>query len=160
MGAAHLARWFFTHKYNTMTDDLYPGDEVFDKIEALCDKGEDDLERGKPRAALKRFFKAFNLLPEPVTQYPAGTWLLLHIGDIYFHWERYEQALEQLIKALDFPDGNENPFIQLRIGQCHYHLGDVAAARAALQLAYDLDGTTIFEDEDPLYWAFLNGEEG
>lgn len=138
-----------------MPDDYYPGDEVFDKIEALCDKGEDDLERGKPRAALKRFFKALNLLPEPVTQYPAGTWLLLHIGDIYYHWSRYEQALEQLVRALDFPDGKENPFIQLRIGQCRYQLGDEGAARMALQQAYDWEGEEIFEDEDPLYLTFL-----
>lgn len=139
-------------------DDHYPGDEVFDKIEALCDKGEDDLERGKPRAALKRFFKAFKLLPAPATRYPAGTWLLLHIGDIYYHWERYEQALEQLVKALDFPDGNENPFIQLRIGQCQYQLGNLTAAHAALQLAYELEGAAIFEDEAPLYWEFFEGQ--
>ena len=138
-----------------MMEDHYPGDEVFDKIEALCDKGEADLERGKPRAALKRFFKAFELLPTPAQQYPAGTWLLVNIGDIYYHWQRYEQALERFEQALDFFEGADNPFIHLRLGQCHYHLEQWEAARMALQRAHDLEGDAIFEDESPVYQAFL-----
>jgi tetratricopeptide (TPR) repeat protein len=138
-----------------MQDDNYPGDEVFDKIEALCDKGEEDLERGKPRAALKRFWKAFNLLPEPPTQYPAGTWLLLNIGDIYFEAGIYDKAVEQLTRALDFFEGDQNPFIYLRLGQAHYELENWDLARSALQHAWDLEEGAVYEDEDPKYLAFL-----
>ncbi|MFK7796570.1 MAG: tetratricopeptide repeat protein [Aureispira sp.] len=138
-----------------MQNDNYPGDEVFDKIEALCDKGEDDLERGKPRAALKRFWKAFNLLPEPQTQYPAGTWLLLNIGDIYFEAGIYDKAVEQLTRALDCFEGKQNPFIYLRLGQAQYELENWDLARPALQQAWDLEGIAVYEDEDPKYLAFL-----
>lgn len=138
-----------------MEEDNYPGDEVFDKIEQLCDKGEDDLERGKPRAALKRFWKAFELLPEPKSQYPAGTWLLLNIGDIYYEAGLYDKAVEQLTKALDFFEGKENPFLHLRLGQAHYELEQWDLARPALQQAWDLDGAAVYEGEDPKYLAFL-----
>lgn len=138
-----------------MQDDNYPGDEVFDKIEALCDKGEEDLERGKPRAALKRFWKAFELLPTPQTQYPAGTWLLLNIGDIYFEAGLYEKAVEQLTRAMGFFEGKDNPFIHLRLGQAYYELGQLEQARVALQQAWYLDGAAIYEGEDPKYAAFL-----
>lgn len=138
-----------------MENENYPGDAVFDKIEALCEKGEHDLERGKPRAALKRFWKAFDLLPAPQTQYPAGTWLLLNIGDIYFEAGLYNKAIEQLTRALDFFEGKENPFIYLRLGQAHYESEHWDLARSALQQAWDLDGAAIYEGEDPKYLTFL-----
>ncbi len=138
-----------------MSDDNYPGDAVFDKIEALCDKGEEDMERGKPRAALQRFWKAFDLLPEPQQQYPAGTWLLLNIGDIYFESGHYEKAIKQLSRAVTFFEGDQNPFIYLRLGQAHFEMEQLEEARAALQKAWDLDGMAIYEDEDPKYLAFL-----
>lgn len=143
----------------TMKDDNYQGDEVFDKIEALCDKGEDDIERGKPKAAIKRFWKAFDLLPAPATQYPAGTWLLLNIGDLYFEAGYYDKAVEQLTRALSFFEGNENPFIHLRLGQAHYELNQLDQARPALQRAWNLEGASIYEGEDPKYLAFLKGEK-
>jgi tetratricopeptide (TPR) repeat protein len=138
-----------------MSNDQYPGDEVFDKIEALCDKAEHDLERGKPRAALKRFWKAFDLLPAPQTQYPAGTYILLNIGDIYYEAGLYDKAVAQLQRALDFFEGKDNPFIYLRLGQAYFELEQLEAARAALQRAWELDGAAVYEGEDPKYLAFL-----
>lgn len=140
-----------------MSEDHYPGDEVFDKIEALCEKGEYDLERGKPMAALHRFLKAFKLLPEPATRYPSGTWLLANIGDLNYYFESYEQGVMYLTQALDFPEGADNPFIQLRLGQCLLELEKEVEAKVALQKAYELEGVAIFEGEDSKYLDFLQG---
>ncbi len=131
------------------------GDEVFDQIEELCDKGEAYYERGKYRPAIKKYWKAFDLLPEPKTQYPAGTWLLAAIGDVNFIVKNYAGGVQNLTKALTFPEGAENPFIHFRLGQCHLELGDTEAAKEAFARAFELEGEAIFEDEDPKYWAFF-----
>ena len=68
----------------------YTGDEVFDRIEVLCEQGEAYIERGKYRSALQKFWKAFELLPEPKTQYPSGTWLLTAIGDLNFQLQNFD----------------------------------------------------------------------
>ena len=91
------------------------GDEVFDKIEVLCDKGDAYLEREKYRSALQKYWKAFNLLPEPQTQYPAGTWLLTVIGDVNFIVKNYKEGVKNLSAAKKFPEGNGNPFIHFSI---------------------------------------------
>lgn len=133
----------------------YPGDEVFDRIEELCDRGDEYMEREKYRPALKKFWKAFDLLPEPKTQYPSGTWLLVSIGDINFQVGNYKGGVENLNRAKAFPEGAGNPFLHFRLAQCYFEEGDQAAAMKEFELAFAEEGTTIFEDEDPKYWDFF-----
>lgn len=139
-------------------DYKYPGDEVFDKIEELCDKGEAYLDKEKYRPALKRFWKAFDLLPEPQTQYPAGTWLLVSIGDINFQVKNYLEGVKNLTKAKQFPEGEGNPFLHFRLAQCYFELEEQDAAFKEFKRAFDADGKAIFEDEDTKYWAFFEAK--
>lgn len=132
----------------------YPGDEVFDRIEELCERGEEYMDIGKYRPAIKKFWKAFDLLPEPKTQYPAGTWLLVSIGDINFQVGNYKGGVDNLSKAKQFPEGEGNPFLHFRLAQCHLELEQEASALAEFDMAYQEDGKAIFEDEDPKYWTF------
>jgi len=131
------------------------GDEVFDEIEILCDKGEAYVERGKYRPAIKKYWKAFDLIPEPKTQYPAGVWLLTAIGDVNFIVKNYEGGVKNLTEAKKHPDGDGNPFIHFRLGQCHLELGNTDEAFEELSKAFKLEGESIFDDEDPKYWAFF-----
>lgn len=140
-------------------DHEYPGDEVFDEIEVLCDKGDAYMDRGKYRPAIKKFWKAFDLLPEPKTQYPAGTWLLTSIGDINFMVNNFKEGVKNLTRAKDFPEGNDNPFIYFRLGQCYLELGEKEEALRELKQAYDWEGSAIFDDEDPKYWAFFKAHQ-
>ena len=36
-------------------EENYPGDEIFDRIETLCEQGEAHLENGQTRTALQKF---------------------------------------------------------------------------------------------------------
>lgn len=141
-----------------MKDD-YPGDEVFDRIEELCDRGDAYMDEGKYRPALKRFWKAFDLLPAPKTQYPAGTWLLVCIGDINFQVQNYKGGVENLNKAKAFPEGAGNPFLHFRLAQCYFELDEKEAARTEFEQAFKVDGAAIFDDEDPKYWAFFQQKQ-
>lgn len=133
----------------------YPGDEVFDRIEELCERGDEYMEIEKYRPALKKFWKAFDLLPEPKTQYPAGTWLLVSIGDINFQVGNYKGGVETLNRAKTFFEAADNPFLHFRLAQCCFEEGDNASAIKEFELAFAEDGAAIFEDEDPKYWSFF-----
>jgi len=137
----------------------YPGDKVFDKIEELCERGEEYMEQEKYPRAIKKFWKAFDLLPEPKTQYPAGTWLLTSIGDINFIVRNYKSGVMNLTRAKQFPEAEGNPYIHFRLGQCLLEEGEDEKALKELQQAYDLEGKEIFNDEDPKYWAFFSSKQ-
>lgn len=139
--------------------DDYPGDEVFDKIEELCDKGEAYMDEGNYRQAMKRFGKAFDLLPEPKTQYPSGTYLLVSIGDIYFTNGNYEKAIVKLREATKYPEGEGNPFLHFRLAQSLFELDQKEQALKEFSQAYEVDGQGIFEDEDEKYWAFFSSNQ-
>lgn len=53
------------------------------------------------------------------------------------------------------PGAIGNPFLHLRLGQCQLELGNNDQAADELTRAYMAEGTTIFQDEDPKYLAFL-----
>src|SRR5262245_65567329 len=58
--------------------------KVHDRIEALCKKGDALAEREKYPAALEQYWAAWDLLPEPKTDWEAATWILGAIGDANF----------------------------------------------------------------------------
>lgn len=135
--------------------DNYPGDEIFDQIEVLCEQGEMNLENGQIRTALQKFKKAFKLLPDPQNIYPTGTWLLTMMGDIQFEMEKYAAAINRFSAALEFPGGADNPFIQLRLGQSYFETGQLNQAKQHLSIAYQKEGKAIFEDEKSTYLELL-----
>lgn len=138
-----------------MKNDNYSGDDVFDEIEELCERGEELADNGKIRPALSTFWKAFNLLPEPKEQYPAGTWLLVSIGDLNFMVQNYEGGVKNLTEAKKFPEGEGNPFLHFRLGQCQFELGNKEEALKEFLIAFEADGEAVFEDEEPKYWNFF-----
>jgi tetratricopeptide (TPR) repeat protein len=129
---------------------------LHEPIQALLDEGDALFDQGTFDAALDRYLQAFELLPPQVERWEAATWLLTAIGDTYFQmgeWQNGRQALEQ---ARQCPQGEENPFILLRLGQCELELGRADAARELLKQAFSLGGDEVFEDEDDKYRAELS----
>ncbi|MCH2021027.1 MAG: tetratricopeptide repeat protein [Saprospiraceae bacterium] len=134
----------------------YSGDEVFDRIEILSEQGEAYIKRGKYRSALQKFWKAYELLPEPKTQYPSGTWLLTAIGDLNFIVGNFGAGKKNLSKALEFPTANKNGFINFRLAQCLFELGNKTEALIEFNKAVKLEDIALFDDEDPKYRAFFD----
>ena len=130
-------------------------DAVYAKVTDLSSSGDVLVKQGKTREGVQAYVKALGLLPEPVTQWEAATWLLVAIGDANFKARSYEQALAALQDAMHCPGAIGNPFIHLRLGQVNFELGNMSKAADELARAYLQEGKAIFKEDDPKYLAFI-----
>ncbi|MCF2829550.1 hypothetical protein GSF04_08845 [Pseudoalteromonas sp. A22] len=134
---------------------------VHDEIEEYCEQGNDLFDEEDFQGAMTLWKKAFDLLADPDEDWEQAVWLKVSIGDSYYMLDEYQQSLDSMLDALNYPEALDNPFIHFRAGQCHYQLGDKERSKNALLKAYMLAGKEIFEDhgEDGLfYYDFLKSE--
>lgn len=129
--------------------------EIHAKVSVLSDQGDRLATQAKYREAVGRYVEAWNLLPEPKTQWKACTWLLAAIGDANFLGGHHERAKNALSDAMHCPDAIGNPFIHLRLGQAQLELGNRERAADELTRAYMGAGKSIFAAEKPKYFEFL-----
>lgn len=130
-------------------------DEIHSKIEELCDAGNEFIDEEQFSEALEQYWAAWDLLPEPKTNWEAATWILTAIGDINFLTEDFEEGKNNLSNVMHCPDAIGNPFIHLRLGQCHYELGNKEKSKDELARAYMGGGKEIFENDDSKYFNFV-----
>jgi tetratricopeptide (TPR) repeat protein len=130
-------------------------DEVHDQIQQLCQAGDALAEAGQFPAALEKYWAAWDLLPEPQTDWNAATWILAAIGDANFLGGDYAAGRDNLATAMHCPDAIGNPFLHLRLGQCQFELGNLDRAADELARAYMGAGHKIFAQDDEKYFAFL-----
>jgi len=129
-------------------------DEVHRRIQALCKKGDALANKGEYSAALEQYWAAWDLLPEPQTEWEAATWILAAVGDANFLGGDYIAGRDNLSLAMHCPEAIGNPFLHLRLGQCQFELGNLDRAADELARAYMGAGAEIFEGADK-YLAFL-----
>jgi len=132
-----------------------PPADVDARIQELSEQGNLLADQGKSREAIEKFIAALNLVPEPITDWEASTWLLASIGDMNFQLKAYQHAARALADAMHCPGAIGNPFLHLRLGQCQLELGDRKRAADELTRAYAIEGKDIFANEDRKYFAFL-----
>lgn len=130
-------------------------EEAYDRIQALSQEGDELADEGRYAQALERYWRAWDLLPEPRTAWDAATWLLGAIGEANFFGGDFEAGRDNLSLAMHCPEAIGNPFLHLRLGQCHYELGDLSRAADELARAYIGAGAEIFAEEPPKYLDFL-----
>jgi hypothetical protein len=137
-----------------MTDHELP-DDTYAEIQRLCKEGDELAKNGNGAAGLQKYRAALTLVPRPVTNWDAATWILTAIGDVNFLSGDFSAGRDTLSAAMHCPGAIGNPFIHLRLGQCQYELGDTPRAADELARAYMGAGHWIFTEDDPKYWAFL-----
>ncbi len=125
------------------------------KINKFCDKGENLLDEGKFDEAITVFQEALNALPEPYIEWEISTMIVTAMGDAYFYKNDFQHALERFEEACLTPDGLNNPFVHLRLGQCYLETEQLDKAKTNLERAFRLEGDEIFEDENPKYLQFI-----
>jgi tetratricopeptide (TPR) repeat protein len=128
---------------------------LHEPIQALLDEGDKLFDKGKFAAALNKYEEARALLPSDPERWEATTWILTAIGDTCFLMGDCVRGQQVLLEAIRCPEGAENPFIHLRLGQCELELGRKEVARKALLLALELGGDEVFEDEDEKYLQLI-----
>jgi tetratricopeptide (TPR) repeat protein len=124
---------------------------LHEPIQALLDEGDKYFDKGRFQDALDKYEAARALLPSDPERWEATTWVLTAIGDTCFLMGDSVRAQQVLAQAARCPEGAENPFIHLRLGQCEFELGHHDVARKSLLLALELGGDEVFEDEDEKY---------
>lgn len=130
-------------------------DDLHGRIKGLCAQGDQHARRGEFDAALPLYWQAHDLLPEPKTNWSAGTWVLAAIGDANFLAGDFEAGRTNLAAAMHYPDAIGNPFLHLRLGQCQFELGNLDRAADELTRAYMGAGAGIFNEDDAKYFVFL-----
>ena len=133
-------------------------DKTHNKIEKLCAKGDKLAERQKFSKALNQYWSAWDLLPDPKTQWEAATWILVAVGDANFLSGDFEAGRDNLYSAMHCPGAIGNPFIHMRLGQCLFGLGDLDKAAEELARAFIPEGIKIFENDDRKYLEFIKAK--
>ena len=129
-------------------------DEIHARIETHCKRGDSFAETERYPAALQQYQAAWDLLPEPKTDWEAATWILAALGDTNYLAGDYAAGRDNLLLAMQCPDAIGNPFLHLRLGQCQFETGNMDAAADELARAYMEAGAEIFEGEEK-YLEFL-----
>src|SRR5262249_30913606 len=128
-------------------------DTLHQKIKRLCAQGDQLVESNRLSDALAEYWAAWDLLPQPPTDWEAAIWILAAIGDANFQGGDFVAGKDNLTIALHCPNAIGNPFLHLRLGQCPFELGDLERAGDELTRAYMGAGKEIFQEEDPKYFA-------
>ena len=129
--------------------------DVHSEIQRLCALGDEGAQRQQFTQALASYWSAWDLLPEPKTEWEAATWILGAIGDANFLGGDHVAGRDNLSNAMRCPEAIGNPFLHLRLGQCEFELGALDRAADELIRAYMGAGPDIFRDQDPKYVRFL-----
>ncbi len=124
-------------------------------VDNLCREGDRFAEIDQFDDAIEKYQSAWDLLPVPQCQWSTATWILVSVGDAYFGLKEYDTAAEILLDAFDYPDGESNPYLYLRLGQSLLETGQLDDAANALEEAFRRGGEALFEDEDPKYLVFV-----
>lgn len=130
--------------------------KLHQRISRFCDIGDELAARGAFLQAIDAYRHARSLLPEPLSQWQAATWIAAAIGDTHFLAGHYKAAHDELHAALagNFPGAQGNAFIHMRLGQAAFELGQHAQAAAELHRAHVAD-SAVFAGENSKYLAFL-----
>ena len=130
-------------------------EQVYAAVLENSAEGDELAKRGSYREAISKYNFAWGLVPEPKDQWEASTWLLAAIGDACFLGGFFQSGTEAFTFALRCPGGFGNPFIHMRLGQCHLERGQEVEAGEHLCRAYAIEGRAIFSHEPPKYMEFL-----
>lgn len=130
-------------------------DELHAEVQRLGALGDQYSEAARYPEALSSYWAAWDLLPEPKTNWDAATWILAAIGDANFSNGDYAAGRDNLANAMHCPDAVGNTFLHLRLGQCLLELQDLDRAADELMRAYMGAGPEIFKEQDPKYIRFL-----
>ncbi len=130
-------------------------DPIHEEIKRLCALGDEHAKRRSFPDALVSYWAAWDLLPEPKTDWEAGTWILVAIGDANYLGGDYVAGRDNLSNAMRCPGAIGNPFIHFRLGQCQFEVGNHERAADELMRAYMGAGREIFDQHDPKYFQFF-----
>ncbi len=150
-----LAAWPLPEEKEIEVDGDELDTELHHQVQLQAAEGDSKLAEGNTEEAIKDYRAAIKLLPEPQDRWEASTWLHTALGDAYFLDERFREAGSEFYNALNCPNGFQNPYVLVRLGQCLFELGNQEGAKEYLLRAFMLDGKKVFQGEDKKYFGLI-----
>jgi tetratricopeptide (TPR) repeat protein len=130
-------------------------DVLYNRLLEISKAADEKIGRGATHEGAQMYLEALDLLPKPIEQWEAATWLSGRAADALFLDRQYQAAFLELRRTIRLPGALGNPLIRLRLGQVLFEAGDVDSAKKELISAYMLAGKEIFEGEHPKYFSFI-----
>ncbi|MWP49116.1 MULTISPECIES: tol-pal system YbgF family protein [unclassified Gilliamella] len=135
-------------------------DELYDQIVSKLEQGDQYAEAGEYNKAIEKYESALNLVPLQKENWEVSLHIYTAMADSYFNLGNYQQANNNYEQALKCPDGLENGYVWLGLGETYYELENMDKAKDALMSAYMLEGKEIFQDEDDKYFSLIQDSIG
>jgi tetratricopeptide (TPR) repeat protein len=130
--------------------------DTHEKVQRLSAVGDALAHQKKYDEAIRQYQDAWDLLPEPKTDWEAAAWLLAAIGDAYFFSRRFDKSYDVFTAVIaNSAGGLGNPFLHLRRGESLFELGRQDEAADELMRAHMGAGPDVFKTEDPKYLRYL-----
>jgi len=130
-------------------------DELFDAIVHDIENGDKEMAEDVFDAALAFYNQALEKIPEPKHDWEISLHVYTALGDVSINCEDFESAIYYYNQALQCPDGTENGYIWLGLGQAYYAIDETDRAKNALLSAYMLEGEEIFEGDNQEYFQLI-----
>jgi tetratricopeptide (TPR) repeat protein len=132
--------------------------KTYEQIMELCAAGDSLAEKQAFGPAITEYEKAWELIPEPKSDWDASVWVLTALGDAYFFLKEYSKGSNYFQQAYnkDFA----NPFILMRLGQCLFEINQVNRAEDFLMRAYMMEGEELFENDHSKYLDHMRKKFG
>lgn len=129
--------------------------ELYNQIVFELEQGDQYAETGQHNEAIKKYENALNLVPFQKENWEVSLHIYTAMADSYFNLGNYQQASNNYEQALKCPDGLDNGYVWLGLGEAFYELENMNKAKDALISAYMLEGEEIFEEEDGKYFFLI-----
>ena len=130
-------------------------DELYDSIVLDLEKGDEQMEKSKFQEALQNYLQGLEKVPKEKEQWEVSLHLYTALGDCYFNLEDYPASNHKYNKALQCPDGLENAYVWLGLGQSFFEINEKEKAKDAFMSAYMLEGREIFENQGYQYFDLI-----
>ena len=98
-------------------------DPIHEEIKRLCDVGDEHAGGQAYPEALSHYWAAWDLLPEPKTEWEAATWVLVAIGDVNYLCGDFVAGCDNLSNAMRCPGAIGNPLFTSVSGSASSRLG-------------------------------------
>lgn len=129
--------------------------ELYNQIVSELEQGDQYAETEQHNEAIKKYETALNLVPFQKENWEVSLHIYTAMADSYFNLGNYKQASNNYEQALKCPDGLDNGYVWLGLGEAFYELENMNKAKDALISAYMLEGEEIFEEEDGKYFFLI-----
>lgn len=129
--------------------------ELYNQIVSELEQGDQYAETEQHNEAIKKYETTLNLVPFQKENWEVSLHIYTAMADSYFNLGNYQQASNNYEQALKCPDGLDNGYVWLGLGEAFYELENMNKAKDALISAYMLEGEEIFEEEDGKYFFLI-----